>query len=77
VKSNVLATIKLPVLIVQVCFFLAKSIGFLCLKQLRQGERSETCPLKYAEKFAADLTGAEGGAIVYTLRGDEWLKGVT
>ncbi|KAF5393619.1 hypothetical protein D9757_000406 [Collybiopsis confluens] len=33
------------------------------------GERNEVCPTNYAEKLAADLVNAEGGAILYMVRG--------
>jgi hypothetical protein len=34
-----------------------------------QGERNETAPVQYAHKLAEDLVNAEGGAIVYTVKG--------
>jgi len=34
-----------------------------------QGDQSETCPMKYAEKMAAELVNAEKGAIIYTVKG--------
>jgi len=33
------------------------------------GDRNEVAPIKYAEKLASDLTHAEGGAILYTVKG--------
>ncbi|KAJ3935639.1 MAG: Alpha/Beta hydrolase protein [Lentinula lateritia] len=34
-----------------------------------QGERNEVSPLKYAERLVADLVNAEGGAILYEVKG--------
>ncbi|KAK7471117.1 hypothetical protein VKT23_002531 [Stygiomarasmius scandens] len=34
-----------------------------------QGERNETCPVKFAEKLVADLVNARNGAILYTVKG--------
>uniref|UniRef100_A0A0W0G494 Putative alpha/beta-hydrolase n=1 Tax=Moniliophthora roreri TaxID=221103 RepID=A0A0W0G494_MONRR len=45
------------------------------LKEIRQpvliihGERNETCPMKYAERLQSELVNAEGGAILYTVKG--------
>ncbi|KAK7060144.1 hypothetical protein VNI00_000908 [Paramarasmius palmivorus] len=52
------------------------------LKEVRQpvliihGERNETCPQKYAERLQSELVNAEGGAILYTVKGSlssHWL----
>jgi hypothetical protein len=34
-----------------------------------KGERNEACPKKYAEKLASQLSNAEGGAVIYTVKG--------
>ncbi|KAF9468857.1 alpha/beta-hydrolase [Collybia nuda] len=36
---------------------------------LIHGERNEACPKRYAEKLASQLINAEGGAILYTVKG--------
>ncbi|RDB20549.1 hypothetical protein Hypma_012458 [Hypsizygus marmoreus] len=36
---------------------------------LIHGERNETCPKKYAEKLASQLSNSEGGAVLYTVKG--------
>jgi len=45
---------------------------YACISQpvlIIHGERNETCPRKYAEKLASDLINAEGGAVLYTVKG--------
>jgi hypothetical protein len=34
-----------------------------------KGERNEICPKTYAEKLASQLSNAEGGAVIYTVKG--------
>lgn len=34
-----------------------------------KSERNEACPKKYAEKLASQLSNAEGGAVIYTVKG--------
>ncbi|THU83934.1 alpha/beta-hydrolase [Dendrothele bispora CBS 962.96] len=34
-----------------------------------QGERNETCPVKFAERLVADLVNAKNGAVLYTVKG--------
>lgn len=41
----------------------------MSLCDVGQGERNETCPRKYAEKLQSQLTGVEGGAVLYTVKG--------
>jgi hypothetical protein len=34
-----------------------------------KGERNESCPKKYAERLASQLLNAEGGVVIYTVKG--------
>jgi hypothetical protein len=34
-----------------------------------KGERNEACPKIYAERLASQLSNAEGGAVIYTVKG--------
>lgn len=59
-----------PVLIIQVSPHGFCNQEFLPTILYRyQGERNEVSPLKYAERLVADLVNAEGGAILYEVKG--------
>lgn len=59
-----------PVLIIQVSPHGFRNQEFLPMILYRcQGERNEVSPLKYAERLVADLVNAEGGAILYEVKG--------
>jgi hypothetical protein len=66
-KPEVHAYIKQPVLLIHVGSPLNQYCGIanICCK----GERNEGCPKKYAEKLASQLLNAEGGAVIYTVKG--------